>query len=249
MDHLNVDIKDQVNIKRPKQQVDPDLERVRRIIQEQRANQKRRKRKKRPFPVRLASGCVVSLVILSGFHYYQKEVLDYLKNMNVKVKVSPVTKVNAEEKKEAAKPAKKQVEVQNKEEWTDEEIRIFQGLEERRKELDQREKNLNALADEIQSQRQDLDKKLAEIKKIREDISSALSTEVNKDEKRVQKLVEVYSNMKPALAAKLFEELDEKLAIEILGKMKKANAANILNYIEPAKARRLSEKYAGYINK
>jgi len=52
--------------------------------------------------------------------------------------------------------------------------------------------------------------------------------------------------MKPAQAAKVFETMDEDLAVEILGKMKKKNAAEVMNLIKPEKAQVFSEKYAGY---
>jgi flagellar motility protein MotE (MotC chaperone) len=52
--------------------------------------------------------------------------------------------------------------------------------------------------------------------------------------------------MKPQQAAKVFETLDEDLVIEILGRMKKKNAADILNLVKPEKAQILAERYAGY---
>jgi flagellar motility protein MotE (MotC chaperone) len=55
--------------------------------------------------------------------------------------------------------------------------------------------------------------------------------------------------MRPNTAAKVVESLDEDLAVEILGRMKKKNAAEILNLLKPEKAQVLSEKYAGYKRK
>ena len=52
--------------------------------------------------------------------------------------------------------------------------------------------------------------------------------------------------MKPQSAAKVFEEIDEDLAVEVLGKMKKKQMAEILNLLKPDKAQRLSERFAGY---
>jgi flagellar motility protein MotE (MotC chaperone) len=56
----------------------------------------------------------------------------------------------------------------------------------------------------------------------------------------------MYSNMKPPQAAKVFETMDEDLVVEILGRMKKKNAADIMNLLKPEKAQIISEKYAGY---
>ena len=54
--------------------------------------------------------------------------------------------------------------------------------------------------------------------------------------------------MKPQQAAKVMEKIDEELAIRVLAKMKKKSAAEVLNLLEPEKAKRLSEKYVGYIS-
>ncbi|MCB0348973.1 MAG: hypothetical protein KDD37_09050 [Bdellovibrionales bacterium] len=133
--------------------------------------------------------------------------------------------------------------------WTQEEINIFKGLEERKKQLDEKEKSLNALAEELQKQRAELDGKLKKLEDVRENISKTLGEQIEKDEEKLNKLVEVYSNMKPNNAAKVVENLDENLAVDVLSRMKKDKAANILNLIEPQKARRLSEKFAGYVRK
>lgn len=61
--------------------------------------------------------------------------------------------------------------------------------------------------------------------------------------------MQLYSSMKPQQAAQVFETIDEDLAIEIISKMKKKNAAEILNLVKPEKAKLFSEKYAGYKRK
>ena len=73
-----------------------------------------------------------------------------------------------------------------------------------------------------------------------------LQDRVSSDAAKVDTLVQVYSNMKPSQAAKVFETMDEDLVIEILSKMKKKNAADILNLVKSDKAQVLAEKYAGY---
>ena len=52
--------------------------------------------------------------------------------------------------------------------------------------------------------------------------------------------------MKPKQAAEVIGSLNEELAVEVLAKMKKKNAAEIMNLLPPDKARILSEKYTGY---
>lgn len=119
-------------------------------------------------------------------------------------------------------------------------------LQERKKELDQREEELNRAESELQAQRTDIEKKLKELEAMREQISGILKDRVKSDSTKVDTLVQVYSAMKPTQAAKIFETMDEDLAIEILGRMKKKVAADIMNLIKPEKAQMFSEKFAGY---
>jgi flagellar motility protein MotE (MotC chaperone) len=98
----------------------------------------------------------------------------------------------------------------------------------------------------LQQQKLALEKRLKELEDIRTKISSRLDEKVKIDQEKVDKLVEFYSNMKPQNAAKVFEDIDEDLAVEILNKMKKKSAADIMNLLKSEKAQKLSEKFAGY---
>lgn len=130
--------------------------------------------------------------------------------------------------------------------WTPEEVALFKRLDERKKQLDLRETELSKLEEELQRQKSMLDQRLRELEGIRSEVATQLEQRVEMDQTRVATLVDVYSNMKPANAAKVFETLDEDLAVEVLGSMKKKSAADILNVLPAEKAQRLSEKYAGY---
>lgn len=126
------------------------------------------------------------------------------------------------------------------------ELDHLQKLNERKKELDAREEELNRIESELQAQKVDLEKRLKELEEMRAKISSILEDRVKVDDQKVDTLVQMYTNMKPPQAAKVFESMDEDLAIEILGRMKKKNAADIMNLLKPEKAQVLSEMFAGY---
>lgn len=119
-------------------------------------------------------------------------------------------------------------------------------LSERNKQLDQREEELKKLESEIAKQKEDLDSKLKKLEETRQKISTALEEKIKADDSKVETLVQMYSNMKAQQAAKVFETLDEELVIEILGRMKKKSAADILNLIKPEKAQIFAERYVGY---
>jgi len=132
---------------------------------------------------------------------------------------------------------------------TDDQIDHLSKLNDRKKELDEREEELNRMDQEVQAQKTELDKRMKELEEVRRGISSVLEDKVKVDDKKVDTLVQMYSDMKPPQAAKVFETMDEDLAVEILGRMKKKNAADIMNLLKPEKAQVLSEKFAGYKRK
>lgn len=119
-------------------------------------------------------------------------------------------------------------------------------LAERKKVLDQREEDLNKLAAEIEKQKIEIEEKVKKINETRSKISSVLEEKIKTDDAKVDILVQMYSNMKPQQVAKVFESLDEDLVIEILSRMKKKNAADILNLVKPEKAQIFAERFAGY---
>ena len=116
----------------------------------------------------------------------------------------------------------------------------------RKKELDNREVELTKRETELQEQRKRIEARIRYLDGVRSKVASMLKKKVIMDEGRVQKLVDFYSNMNPQNAAKIINSINEDLAIVILGQMKKFSAAEIMNRLEPEKAQKLSEKFAGY---
>lgn len=127
-----------------------------------------------------------------------------------------------------------------------EEIALFNSLDDRKKQLDAKEAELKKLEEELHYQKVELESRLASLEQLRTQIGNQLQERVETDEERVNKLVSFYASMKPVTAAKIIENLNEDLAVEVLKKMKKKEAAEIMNMIASEKAQRLSEKFAGY---
>jgi flagellar motility protein MotE (MotC chaperone) len=212
-----------------------------------------------------AIACILSAVVCIGLgYYYSNRVVYLLKhveiNMNSALAADVAAPVKADPKSEkSADPAtsnaekKSQTDVsKNKNEVPDlrnmskEELSYFGHLVDRKKELDQREAELNKLDEELQKQRVELEDKIHKLEKMRTEISGILKDRVEVDQEKVQKLVQFYSSMKAQQAAKVIESLNEDLAVEVLDKMKKKSAAEIMNSLDPKKAKKLSEILAGY---
>lgn len=144
---------------------------------------------------------------------------------------------------EGSKTAEKNLDLRQ---WSAEELSFFKRLNERKLELDRREAELAKLEEELQTQRVGIEEKIKQLEATRSEISATLKGRVEQDQEKVAKLVDVYSNMKPVSASRVIESLNEDLAVTILDKMKKKNAAEILNMMSSAKARKLSEMLTGY---
>ena len=102
------------------------------------------------------------------------------------------------------------------------------------------------MAAEIEKQKIEIEEKVKKIEETRSKISSVLEEKIKTDDAKIDTLVQMYSSMKPQQVAKVFETLDEDLVIDILGRMKKKVAGDILNLVKPEKAQIFAERFAGY---
>lgn len=222
--------------------------------------QKRRARMQKQFPV--GAGIFLGLFLIGALFlgYNVEKAEEILSAIEVKIlgtasaaDPSPAkssdTKGKKEEKVADAAAKTDQVEKATSHGYTPEELALFKSLEARKTALDQRESELKKLEEDLQAQKVEIDKRLAQIEEVRKAIANQLEEKVNVDKERVEQLVSFYSSMKPQQAAKIIESLNEDLAVEVLLKMKKKNAAEVMNLIDAAKAQRLSERFAGYRRK
>lgn len=122
-------------------------------------------------------------------------------------------------------------------------------LQDKKKELDQREVDLSKNEEELAKQRLELEKQLKALEDTRKKISTLLDDRIKADNEKIDSLVQMYTSMKPPQAAKVLESMDEDLAVEILARMKRKTAAEIMNIVKPEKAQILTEKFAGYKKK
>lgn len=217
-----------------------------------------KKRKKQGFPVMAA---VISAGILSGmaYGYMNSQIVEqYLGKINIdKIEIGFLGQAGAEEQKipqgagkmensAEAKSLDGKIKTTGATGFTSEEVALFNSLEDRKKQLDGKEAELKKLEEELHNQKVELEKRLVQLEQLRTQIGNQLQERVTTDAGQVDKLVAFYSAMKPATAANIIEKLNEDLAVEVLKKMKKKEAAEIMNMIQSDKAQRLSEKFAGY---
>ncbi|WP_295906143.1 MotE family protein [uncultured Bdellovibrio sp.] len=207
-----------------------------------------KKRKKASVPWKMVGVSFMGLLVAVWGFQNHDEVENLIKRVEIQMTGEAVAQ--NPEKPAPAPAAQEQVNAEAAAEapatMSSAEIDHLKKLNERKKELDAREEELNRMESELQVQKVDLEKRLKELEEMRTKISSMLEDRVKADDQKVDTLVQMYSNMKPPQAAKVFETMDEDLAVEILGRMKKKNAADIMNLLKPEKAQVLSEMFAGY---
>ncbi len=108
------------------------------------------------------------------------------------------------------------------------------ALERRAADLDRREAELMRLE-------QALNEKILNMQAMEARIETMLREAQTQRDEKMRHLVDVYSNMKAQQAAAVLETLDERTAVQILAGMRGRQAGDILTYVRPEKAARLSE--------
>lgn len=131
---------------------------------------------------------------------------------------------------------------------TQTEIGLLQKLAERREALDARERELELREGLLRAAEQQLQTKAAELTELQSKIEALMHKQAEEQEKKIADLVSVYEKMKPKDAARIFNELDLDLLVELLGRMKDAKTAPILAGMAEDRARavttRLAERHA-----
>ena len=117
------------------------------------------------------------------------------------------------------------------------------NLEEDKKVLVLKEKELKTLQIEADKKLKLLDEKLAELQQIQQNIEKLLA---KKDAAEIQKTKElslIYAKMSPDRAALAMATVDEQLASDLLANMKVKSAAKILDKMDKVKASQLSTTF------
>jgi flagellar motility protein MotE (MotC chaperone) len=117
------------------------------------------------------------------------------------------------------------------------EVELLQKLSERRNELDKRAAELSQREVLLQATEKRIDDKIAKLAALEKDIGGIVDKQSEEDDARIKSLVKIYETMKPADAARIFEQLDMPVLLGVLEHMKERNAAPVLAAMDPAKAK------------
>lgn len=115
-----------------------------------------------------------------------------------------------------------------------ESVLTVQQLRERAEALDRQEQALKAME-------ADLNARLAKLQELEGALKGMLTEAKSIKDEKMRHLIDVYTNMKSKQAASVLETLDEHIAVKILAGMKGRQAGEILTFVTPKKAAKLSE--------
>lgn len=124
------------------------------------------------------------------------------------------------------------------------EIELLQSLAKRRDALDGREKDIAMREALLKAAEQEIDSKLKELAKLKTEMEELIGKQGKEEEARVQSLVKIYENMKPADAARIFDQLDMRILLDVVGRMKERKVSPVLANMSPEKAKDITTQLA-----
>ena len=127
---------------------------------------------------------------------------------------------------------------------SDEELELLQRLVERREELAERARALEERESLLEATEGRIADKMNELRNLQAVIEGLLAQYDEEEEARLQSLVKIYENMKPKEAARIFEELDILVLLDVIGRMKERKSAPILAKMNPSKAKTVTLELA-----
>jgi flagellar motility protein MotE (MotC chaperone) len=124
------------------------------------------------------------------------------------------------------------------------ELKLLKELSQRRQKLDQTEEALSVREQVLKVTENKIEQKIAELKLRQTKLEEIMKQYDQKEQGKILSLVKIYENMKPREAAKIFDELEMPILLEVVTKMKEIKVAPVIASMNPIKARDLSIEMA-----
>jgi len=123
---------------------------------------------------------------------------------------------------------------------TQSEIDLLQKLAERRVEIDARARELDSRVALLAAAESRIDRKIQDFKALQATIESLIKTYDDQQDAKLLSLVKIYENMKPKDAARIFEELEMDVLLQVAERMKERSLAPIMAKMNPQRAREVT---------
>lgn len=125
-------------------------------------------------------------------------------------------------------------------EYSDVKMELFSDLSKRRKDLETKEKELVLREALLKAAQAELEQKTNELTGIKAEIESLLKQQTEQENKRIASLVKIYEGMKAKDAARIFDNLEMDVLLQVVTKMSERKSAPIIAAMDADKARNLT---------
>jgi len=124
------------------------------------------------------------------------------------------------------------------------ELKIIQSLSQRRTELDARDQDFATTLPLMVAAEQKLDAKVQALEALKAEMKVMLGQVDEREKAEIDRLVQVYSAMRPKEAAPVLATLEDRVRLPVAAAMRPRTLAAIMAQMTPAQARELTEKLA-----
>lgn len=124
------------------------------------------------------------------------------------------------------------------------EVEVLKKLAHRREELEQRSRELDMREGLLKAAETRIDKKVDQLKELQASIDGLLKKHDAQEEAKMASLVKIYENMKPKDAARIFEQLDMPILLDVVERMSERRIAPIMAEMAPIKAKSVTAELA-----
>lgn len=121
---------------------------------------------------------------------------------------------------------------------------VLERLQERRKELDKRSRDLDMRESLLKAAEKRVEARVNELKELEQKVKIASGTRGKKQEEHFKGLVAMYAAMRPKDAARIFDRLDINILVEVANGMKPRDMSAIMAQMTPEAAERLTVELA-----
>lgn len=127
---------------------------------------------------------------------------------------------------------------------TQAEFQVLQRLATRRAELDKLRQDVALRENLLAATEKRLNAKLAELTGLKTRIQELLKKHDKQQEAKLKSLVKIYETMKPKNAARIFEQLEMDILLDVVERMREAKTAVIFAAMDPSKAKAVTSRLA-----
>lgn len=128
--------------------------------------------------------------------------------------------------------------------FTETEVKLLQELDVRRIELERREQALRVRERLVDLAETEVADRIQEMTALQGALKELMDSLSQKEEGELLQLAKIYEEMRSANAAVVLNKLDDTIVFDLFKRMNRKNTAKIMESMEPAKARRVSQMLA-----